>query len=252
MLIDTHCHIHDTDYSLDVTEVIRRANNANVNKMICIGTNVVDSKLAIDFASKHDNIYATIGIHPHYTGDNAADLEQLINYGSKKIVAIGEIGLDYFNMRNSRQDQIELLESQIELALKYDLPIVFHARDAYEDFWPIFDNFDGIRGELHCFTDSYKNAQEALKRGLYIGVNGIITFTKDEAQKKMFRSLPMDKILLETDAPFLTPVPFRGKINEPAFVKNIAEYLKVGRQISFDEIERVTTANALSLFNLTD
>lgn len=252
MLIDTHCHIHSTDYSLDTNEVIKRARGADVDKMICVGTNVIDSKMAIDFASKHDNIYATIGIHPHYTDDKVEDLEKLINYGGKKIVAIGEIGLDYYNMRNSRQSQIELLESQIELALKHDLPIVFHVRDSYEDFWPIFDNFSDIRGELHCFTDSYKNAQEALKRGLYIGVNGIATFTKDESQKMMFRSLPMDKILLETDAPFLTPVPFRGKINEPAFVKNIAEYLRVGRQISFDEIERVTTANALSLFNLTD
>ena len=252
MLIDTHCHIHDADYPLNIDDVIERAHGANVKKMICIGTNVIDSKLAIDFALKHDDIYATIGIHPHYTSDKTEDLGQLIKTNSKKLVAIGEIGLDYFNMKNSRQAQIELLEAQIELALNNNLPIVFHVRDAYDDFWPIFDNFSGIRGELHCFTDSYINSQAALKRGLYIGVNGIVTFTKDESQKSVFRSLPLDKILLETDAPFLTPVPFRGKINEPVFVKNIAEYLEVSRRVPFDEIELITTSSAISLFNLTD
>lgn len=249
-LIDTHCHIHDADYPLDVDGVIKRAHQADVKKMICIGTNVTDSKIAIDFASKHDGIYAVIGVHPHYTDDNYKELEKLIDPNNKKIVAIGEIGLDYFKMQNSRDDQIEMLQFQIELALKNNLPIVFHVRDAYEDFWQVLDNFKGIRGELHCFTDTLTNVNEALKRGLYIGINGISTFTKDQSQKDMFNSLPLDRILLETDAPFLTPVPFRGKINEPAFVKNIAEYYGVARQISYDEIANVTTANALSLFNL--
>lgn len=250
MLIDTHCHIHDVDYPLEISGVIERAHQAGVDQMICIGTNVVDSKLAIEFASRHDGIYATVGIHPHYTDDKVADLEKIVNTNNTKIVAIGEIGLDYFKMRNSKQAQIELLQAQIELALKHNLPIVFHVRDAYEDFWSVFDNFVGIRGELHCFTDTIENAQQALKRGLYIGVNGISTFTKDESQKVMFRSIPLDKMLIETDAPFLTPAPFRGKINEPSFVRNIAEFYGVDRQIPFDKIANITTANAQTLFDL--
>lgn len=252
MLIDTHCHIHDADYPLNANEVIERAHLAGVDKMICIGTNVVDSKLALDFANTHESVFASVGIHPHYTSDNVSDLENIINSNNRKIVAIGEIGLDYYNSPTAREAQIELFQNQIELALKYNLPIVFHVRNAFEDFWPIIDNFKGIRGVLHCFTDTMQNAQKGLDRGLYISVNGIATFTKDESQKAMFNMIPLDKLLLETDAPFLTPAPYRGKINEPAFVKNVAENYGLIRQISYDEIIRATTENAITLFGPLD
>jgi TatD DNase family protein len=142
------------------------------------------------------------------------------------------------------------LEAQIEVALHHDLPIIFHVREAFDDFWPIFDKYPGIRGELHSFTDSQENLAKALERGLYIGVNGISTFTKDEAQKAMFDAIPLDRLLLETDAPFLTPTPFRGKINEPAYVRNIAQYHAERRGISVEEIARVTSQNAKVLFAL--
>lgn len=250
MLVDTHCHIHWADYPLNVDEVIQCAHDNGVNQMVCVGTSEADSKLAIDFAAKYDNIYATIGIHPHYASEGMCGLEKLIEANHKNIVAIGEIGLDYHGNQSSHEDQANLLRSQIKLALKYDLPIIFHVREAFDDFWPIFDGFTGIRGVLHSFTDTAENMQSGLDRGLYIGVNGYSTFIKDEAQKAMFASVPVVKMILETDAPFLTPVPFRGKINESAYIKNIAEYHGVVRGIGFDEISSVTTANARELFNL--
>jgi len=169
-------------------------------------------------------------------------------YISDKLVAIGEIGLDYFYMHSPRLVQIKALEQQLDLALKHNLPIIFHVREAFEDFWAIFDNFHGLRGELHSFTDSQIHMEEGLKRGLYIGANGISTFTKDEKQRAMFAAIPATKLLLETDAPFLTPVPFRGRVNEPAFVRNVAEHHAKIRGLSLEDIATITTANATALF----
>lgn len=287
MLIDTHCHIYDNDYSLDVEEVIERAHQAGVMEIICIGSNKQDSLQAVEFAKNHGGVYATVGVHPHEALDSAENtghfiesilLENGFAAGSKrapapfqtrtagvfskeglqqnstieqrKIVAIGEIGLDYFHNLTPHENQIQVFEAQIEVALKYDLPIVFHVRDAYEDFWPILDKYKGIRGVLHSFSDNMQNYKEAIKRGLYISVNGLSTFTKIEEQKEIFASISLDKLLLETDAPYLTPVPFRGKVNEPAFVGDIAKFHANIRQISVKEIADATTANAHDLFGI--
>lgn len=213
--------------------------------MICVGTDEQNSREAIAFASNHDHVSASIGVHPHDTKDGY-DIEAL--FGDRNIVAVGEIGLDYFYTHSSREVQVEALQAQIELALKHKLPIIFHVRDAFDDFWPIFDNFQGIRGVLHSFTDTQINLRAGLQRDLFIGVNGISTFTKDEAQKAAFVSIPLEKLLLETDAPFLTPVPYRGKVNEPAFVRQVAEHHVAIRNITFEELARTTTANATALF----
>jgi TatD DNase family protein len=249
MLVDTHCHIHEPSYPLDVTEVLARAKQADVGKMICVGTSEQSSRQAVDFAAKHDDVFASIGVHPHDTKAGWEKITELA--GVEKLVAVGEIGLDYFYTHGPRDIQIQALEGQIDLALRHNLPVIFHVRDAFDDFWPIFDNFHGIRGELHSFTDTKLHMEEALKRGLYIGANGISTFTKDPAQQKMFTSIPLDKLLLETDAPFLTPAPFRGKVNEPAFVGVIAEHHAKIRGLSAAEIAASTTANAHALFALS-
>ena len=250
MLIDTHCHIHEANYQLDADEVISRAHAAGVMQMICVGTSVSDSRVAVDFALKHDDVFVAVGVHPHEAKDGLDGLIDIIESGKSKLVAVGEIGLDYHYNHSPHDVQIQVLRSQIELALEHDLPIIFHVREAFDDFWPIFDSYKGIRGVLHSFTDNQKNADEALKRGLYIGVNGYSTFARDESQKAMFAGLPLDKILLETDAPYLTPLPFRGKINESAFVRNIAEFQGLIRRISIDEVADTTTANARNLFKL--
>lgn len=248
MLIDTHCHIHDPDYPLNIDETIKHAHDNGVNQIICVGTSVINSRQAIEFASAHDGIFATVGVHPHNAKESWNDIEKLLVSKPKSVVAVGEVGLDYHYDNCPRQVQIQALQTQIELALKYNLPIVFHVREAFDDFWSIFDNFHSIRGELHSFTDTMSNAQEGIKRGLFIGVNGYSTFTKDGPSKSMFAQLPLERILLETDAPYLTPDPFRGKVNEPAFVRNIADYHGMIRKISTDEVAITTTANARALF----
>jgi len=249
MLIDTHCHIHESSYPLDSTEVLARAREAGVEKLICVGTSEQSSREAVDFASTHENVFASVGVHPHDTKDGWGGVVEDAQL-TEKVVAVGEIGLDYFYMHSSREMQIEALQAQVEFSLKHNLPVIFHVREAFDDFWPIFDNFRGIRGELHSFTDTRQNLEAGLKRGLYIGVNGISTFTKDEAQKQLFDTIPLDRLLLETDAPFLTPSPLRGKVNEPAFVKNVAEYHARVRGLSFTEIATATSANANALFAL--
>lgn len=249
MLIDTHCHIHESDFPLPIDEVLAHAKDADVLKLICVGTSEKSSYDAIKFAESHDNTWASIGVHPHDTKEGYSQIETLAET-SNKVIAVGEIGLDYFYTHSSKELQLKALEDQIKVALKHDLPIIFHVREAFDDFWPIFEKYPGIRGELHSFTDSKENLAKALSYGLYIGVNGISTFTKDEAQKATFDSIPLDRLLFETDAPFLTPAPFRGKVNEPAFVRNVAEYHANRRGISLQEIADASTENAHTLFTI--
>ena len=250
MLIDTHCHIHDADYPLDVTETINRARLADVQQLICVGTDQNNSKLAVELASKNSGLFVAVGVHPHEAKGGWNEIVDLLNSKNSSIIAVGEIGLDYHYDYSSHDVQIQALRAQIELALNYDLPIIFHVREAFDDFWPVFDSYSGIRGVLHSFTDSAENLAAGLQRGLYVGVNGYSTFVRDESQKAMFNSIPLSKILLETDAPYLTPDPFRGKVNEPAFVRNVAEYLSNIRQISYDEVAKTTSENARALFKI--
>lgn len=250
MLIDTHCHVHGADYPLDINQTIEKSHQHDVAKMICIGTSQSDSQRALSFAAQHDDIYCTVGVHPHEAKSGCKQIKALIDINNPSLVAIGEIGLDYHYNFCPRDIQIEILQAQIELALAHNLPIVFHVREAFDDFWPIFDNFHGIRGVVHSFTDSSFNACQALNRGLYVGVNGFSTFTKDKNQEMMYSSLPIERLLLETDAPYLTPVPFRGRVNEPAYVRNVAENQAALRKISLDEVADATTKNANALFNL--
>ncbi|MDB5183900.1 MAG: putative Uncharacterized deoxyribonuclease YabD, partial [Candidatus Saccharibacteria bacterium] len=256
MLTDTHCHIHEADYTLPVGDVLKRAAEANVGNMLLVGTSEQSSKDAIALALLHDNLYAAVGVHPHDTKDGYAEIATL---ATQNVVAVGEIGLDYFYDNSPRELQIKALESQIQTALDNNLPIIFHVRDApsaerhtsvWNDFWPILDNFHGIRGELHSFTDNQANLDRAFERGLYVGVNGISTFTKDKAQQELYASIPLDKMLLETDAPFLTPAPYRGTVNEPAFVSEIAKFHASLRGIKLEEVAHATTTNANTLFHL--
>ena len=249
MLIDTHCHIHEP-YELPIDEVLNAAHEADVTKYICVGTSEVSSHQAIEFSEKHPESFASIGVHPHDTKDGYGKIAELADKGSDKLVAVGEIGLDYFYTHSPRETQLEALKAQIEVALAHNLPIIFHVREAFDDFWPIFESYEGIRGVLHSFTDSIENMQKAVEKGLFIGVNGISTFTKDETQKAMFDAIPLDRLLFETDAPFLTPTPYRGKINQPAYVKVIAQHHADRRGISLKEISDATSQNARALFNL--
>ncbi len=249
--IDTHCHIHSADYKLDPTETILNAQNYGVNKMICVGTDVSDSKLAAKFVRSRPNTWASIGLHPHDAKLGRQALVQLKKLAKEpKIVAIGECGLDYFYNHSVKEDQVKALEFQIELAVNNKLPLIFHIRDAFDDFWPIFDNFKGLRGVVHSFTATKKELEAALKRDLYIGLNGIMSFTKDQRQLQAAKAVPLNRLLLETDAPFLTPVPLRGKINQPNNIVLIAEFLAQLRSEELGKIAVSTTNNAKNLFGI--
>jgi len=250
MFTDTHCHIHEANYP-DAEEALKRAKEAGIDRLICVGTDEKTSGEAVNFAKTHDNCWASLGIHPHEAKDNDVEkLALLLAGGAEKAVAIGECGLDYFYDHSPREKQIETLHQQIELAQKYNLPLIFHAREAFDDFWPIFDQYQGLRGVLHSFTDTRENMHKALERGLYIGVNGISTFTKVDEQKEMFASIPLENLLLETDAPFLTPVPKRGTVNEPAFITHVAQHIVNLQSITLTELSRATERNATTLFSL--
>ena len=267
MLTDTHCHIHEANLGLvsddmthkmwgkaddpDPDAMLARAAEKGVTRVICVGCTLADSKRAVAFAASRENCWASVGLHPHEAKDGQVALDGIAALANKpKVVAIGEIGLDYFYGHSSREEQITALKFQLELAQKHNLPVIFHVREAFDDFWPIFDSYKGIRGVLHSYTDSYANFTEAMKRGLYIGVNGITTFTKVEEQLRVAKDIPLQKLLLETDAPFLTPKPLRGSVNEPAHVIHITAFLSDLRKESVENIADVTSHNAQTLFSL--
>ncbi|HET9098266.1 MAG TPA: TatD family hydrolase [Candidatus Saccharimonadales bacterium] len=267
-LVDTHCHIQSIgqeqgerhtlelwkESGLEADTVIANALEKGVNKLICVGCDLNDSQQAIKFSSKRENCWASIGIHPHEAKDywnSSSQLQELGGLaGDNKVVAIGECGLDYFYEHSPKDEQIELLKMQIELAIEHDLPLIFHVREAFADFWPIFDEYKGIRGVLHSFTDTKANMEEGLKRGLYFGVNGIATFAKMEAQLDMYKSIPLQNLLLETDAPYLTPTPYRGSINQPMRIGVIADFLSELRREDRSDLAFQTTNNANRLFKI--
>lgn len=249
-LIDSHCHIHDSEFFGDKRqEVYERAIESDV-QMITVGTDERSSAEAVEFAKNHDGVWAAIGVHPHEARLGWGVIESFLKSNTGKIVAIGEIGLDYFYNHSSKEDQFMALESQLQLAVDYDLPVSFHVREAFDDFWPIFDNFRGVRGVLHSFTDTIDMAEQGMERGLLIGINGISTFTKDEKQQEMYRSLPLSKIILETDAPYLTPKPFRGKMNEVGYVELVARHVAEQRGLLVDEVMHTTVQSTQKLFNI--
>ena len=254
-LVDTHCHIHFPDYGADPELVLKQAVDAGVTRLVCVGCRLEDSEGGIEFATNHDNVWASIGLHPHEAKvyvENPEALERFTKLAtSLKVVAVGECGLDYYYNHSPKDQQIELFRFQIELALEHDLPMIFHIRDAFDDFWPIFDAYPGLRGVVHSFSSGTEDMKEVLSRGnLYVGLNGIMTFTKNADQLAAAKMVPLDRLVLETDAPYLTPAPFRGTINEPKYVRNITQFLAQLRAEDTETVAQQTTKNAQTLFKL--
>lgn len=249
-LIDSHCHLHDSEFYPDGREeVYQRAIDQGVG-MICVGTDQRSSAEAVAFAKVHDHVWAAVGVHPHDAAGGWDDIAALVARGSSKLVAVGEIGLDYYYDNSPRPAQLRALEAQLQLAVDHDLPVSFHVREAFDDFWPVLDNFHGVRGVLHSFTDSQANLERGFERGLYVGLNGISTFTRDPDQQQLYQQLPLSSLLLETDAPFLTPKPFRGKVNEPGYVRLVAEFWAQQRGLVLAELARTTVSNTRRLFGI--
>jgi TatD DNase family protein len=264
-MFDTHCHIQSagnktgervtrelwgkTDLTAD--QLRQRAIDAGVTDLLCVGCDLPDSQLAVEFAQKHDNVWASIGIHPHEAkiyADNPGKLAQFAALATQtKVKAVGECGLDFYYNHSPKADQVKLLRFQIELALKHDLPMVFHVRDAFDDFWPVFDSYKGIRGIIHSFTANQAVLGQILERDLLVGLNGIMTFAKNPEQLAAARAIPLQKLVLETDAPFLTPTPYRGTINEPKHLLETAKFLCEFRGETFTALTEATTSNAQRL-----
>lgn len=257
-LTDTHCHIHFPDYPLDPKLVVEDAKKAGVNRLLCVGCTIADSELAVEFAKRHDNIWASIGLHPHEGAIYVNDHKSLQKFRAlaqdPQVVAIGETGLDYHYMHSPKKDQEKLLRFQLDVAIEHKKPLIFHVREAYDDFFKIYDEYarEGheLRGVVHSFSAGRKELNQILERGLYVGLNGIMTFTKDAEQLEAAKLVPLDKLLLETDAPFLTPSPFRGKVCEPKYVKVIAEFLGDLRGEPLGQLAQATSNNATTLFGL--
>ncbi len=241
-LVDTHCHLHDREFFSEeqAREMLSRAKEKRVEKIICIGTNHRDSMAAAKFAANHDDVYWTYGIHPEFA--STAKIDSVIF--SNTPVAIGEVGLDYHYEGYDRKAQIRLFEKMLQLAVNNNLPVSFHIREAFNDFFPVVNNFPKLRGVIHSFTDNKKVLKRILNEtDFFIGVNGLATYSTLPLP-------PLERILLETDAPFLTPKPFRGIINEPAYVLTVAEWLSTKLELDLKTIEKETTRNATRLFHI--
>ena len=252
--VDTHCHLHFKKFGMPNDQAYQNALTAGVTRVICVGTPLDDSRQAIKFAADHNGVWASAGVHPHEaegflaSAKGSAELAGLLE--QPKVVAVGEIGLDYYKSETPRDVQEKAFRAQIEAGLPGGLPFTFHVRDAWKDFWRIFDEYPGLRGVVHSFSSGVKQLDAALSRELYIGLNGIMTFTRDEAQLEAARRVPSDKLILETDAPFLTPLVRRGDICEPKHIVDIAEFLAGLRDESVEKLSAYTTDNAVRLFNL--
>ena len=256
MLIDTHAHIDMEDFGADFEQMRARAQENGVQKIIIPAVEPSTFERVLKTAEKSPNLYAAIGVHPEDAknfDENALNLmEKMIKH--PKVVAVGKIGLDYYWDRSYNDVQKAVFEAQIEFAKKHDKPIIVHDREAHGDSLEILKrtNAAEVGVVMHCFSGSPEFALECVKEGFYIALGGVVTFKNAKKMKEVAKIVPLERLLLETDSPYLTPVPFRGKRNEPAYVKYAAEEIANLRGIGFEELARATTENAIKIFRLNE
>lgn len=254
-MIDTHSHLFSEEFNNDIDLCIKRAKDKNVRKIILVGFSHETNKLAQEYAKKYDIFYPTAGIHPSETTSNYKDdllkLEEFIN--NNKVYAIGECGLDYYWVKDNKELQKELFKGQCELAVKYNLPIIIHARDAIEDTYEILSMYKGkIKGVMHCFSGSLEMAWKFIKLGFYISLGGPVTFKNAKEPKRVALNVPLENLLIETDSPYLSPTPFRGSRNESSYVYYVCEEIAKIKNIAFEEVEKKTEENSIKLFKLEE
>jgi len=254
MLIDSHAHIHFKDFEGKIEELLARARDAGVSAIVNVGTDLASSREVVALAEKYSQIFAVVGVHPHDVAKMApGDLEALVDLAKHpKVVAIGEVGLDYYYEHSPREIQQSRLRDFIRLARQAGKPLVIHCRDAFSDCFPIFDSEDAwsIGGVFHCYTGDAETAAHITSKGFYVSFSGIVTFKKAVELQEAGRTAPLDKILVETDCPFLAPEPHRGKKNEPAYVRLVAEKLAQLKCVSLESIAKTTADNARLLFRI--
>jgi TatD DNase family protein len=250
-MIDTHCHLTDPRLHSQLDAVIAHATAAGVSHLITIGTDLEDDQQAVAVCQGRDHVHCTIGIHPNNCAQSqVTDLDLLRPLAlAPSVIALGEMGLDYHYPPIDRQRQTLFFESQLDLATGRDLPVVIHCREAVEDTLAILKGFPNIRGVFHCFTGTASEAKRILDAGYYLGFTGPVTFKKSDELRTVARFTPADRLLVETDSPYLSPEPVRGqKVNEPALVMHVARRIAQERGVSVEALDEMTTANASRLF----
>lgn len=253
MLVDSHCHLDFPDFAGDLDGVVERAGQAGVGILLTIGTHVSRHEQVMRVAERFANVYCTVGIHPHEAGVAPfADVETLVRLAAHpKVVGLGETGLDYFYDKSPRDRQRESFRIHIEAARRTGLPVIVHTRDADDDTAAILTEEMGkgaFTGLVHCFSSGPQFAEIAVDLGLYVSASGIMTFKTADALRETLAGVPLDRLLVETDSPYLAPMPYRGKRNEPAYVAQTAARLAQVKAVPLGELERATTANFHALF----
>ncbi len=254
-LVDSHCHLDYEPMSTDIEGTLRRATDKGINGFLTICTELSKIPVVTSIAESHENVYATVGVHPHES-QNTEPGEELFKILTEsashtKVVGFGETGLDYYYTHSPKEKQQESFTSHIEAGIKSKLPLVVHTRDAEEDTIHLIKTIGGgkAHGVIHCFSGSAWLRDQALELGFYISISGIVTFNKASALREIVKDVPLERLLVETDAPFLAPEPYRGKSNQPAYLIETAKRLAELKQVNYDELCHQTTKNFLTLFS---
>jgi TatD DNase family protein len=254
MLIDSHAHLEMPEFKKDLEGVIQRAKEAGVEYIFTVGTEKKDWKRTLEIANAHPSIYATLGVHPHNSNEIDDQTYRLLKdlCQNGKVKAYGEIGLDFFRNLSPREIQLKRFREQIGLAKELGLPIVVHDREAHQETLEMLksEKADGCGGIIHCFSGDYEMAKACIDMGFHISIPGSITFKNAESFREIVKRIPLDSLLVETDAPFLTPEPFRGKRNEPSYVRYTAQKVAEIKKVSFEKVAEVTTENAMRVYRL--
>ena len=253
ILVDTHAHIDEEGFAQDFDEMLERAYANDVKYVVNIGANMDESRVSIELADKYESIYATVGVHPHDVEEiNDKALDQLAQWCKHdKVVAVGEIGLDYFRSQTSKEMQAYAFAAQLDVARQMHMPVSIHDRDAHGDVMRMLKNEGkGINGILHCFSGSWEMAKELIKMDYYIAIGGAVTFKNAAKLPEIAANIPLEYLLLETDCPYLAPHPHRGTRNEPANIRPIAEFIANIRGITLEELAAATTANAARIMRM--
>jgi TatD DNase family protein len=247
---DTHCHLNHPDLYPEWQAALFRAQQSGVERLILIGYDVASSRRAVELAAQSDALYAAVGIHPHDAAqcdaDALATLRQLAQ--QPRVVAVGEIGLDFYRDLSPRAAQYEAFHAQMRLAQSLGLPVILHCRDAYDELLGVLAEYPTVQGVLHCFSGTAAHAQRGLELGYHLGIGGVITFKSAEPLRAIVQSMPRDRLLLETDAPYLAPHPYRGKRNEPAYLPLIAQQVATLWEIPLESLSELTEANVARVF----
>jgi TatD DNase family protein len=251
MFVDSHCHINFPELENIFDEVLENMRQNEVSHALCVSVNLEDFPQVRLLAERHDHIYASVGVHPDHESDAEPTEELLVELAEHpKVIAIGETGLDYFRLKGDLEWQRTRFRTHIRAARKCRKPLIVHTREAAQDTLRLMDEESAAEagGVMHCFTESLEVARAAIEMNFYISFSGIVTFKNATSLKDVARHIPLDRILIETDSPYLAPVPYRGKLNQPAYVKHVAEEIAALRGISLEEVGRATTDNFRRLF----